>query len=262
MKIEEKSKRKRSVSVLTVFIWLAMIVVMTTITINGIKENHAIEGDNSILRIKVKVSGLDTEEVRKRYESLDIKVIDSIYSINPVELLKFDFVNQDSEGNYIYEINRDELENKLSENNIKYGYYIKLAKENIEGYAQIITSENLREASNEIYSSYISIGSDIDYNVDIQYVEEAKIKINLKIDGIEDEEIKESIYEKVGVIYLADLYYDSNRYIENGNEIIEYSKIVPGIEGAIYTSSSLIRAVRVNEYNAMVAYEINEEKYY
>ena len=46
--MEEKQKRKRKVSIITVFLWIFLIAVMSVITLNSIKKKSALEiVDNS-----------------------------------------------------------------------------------------------------------------------------------------------------------------------------------------------------------------------
>ena len=177
-----KKENKRKTSIFTVFLWLLLIVVMTVITVNGIVTQNAVE-DSDVLRIRIKVEGLETEEVKEAYQNLKIQAVKSstVYTT-------FNFIEQDNEGYYIYEASKDFI------SNIKYSYEIRLNQVHIEGYAQEIESDEFTSYLDVYYRDYsVNVNDNVDYTVKITYAPEAKIKINLKIEGTMDKRIINNI---------------------------------------------------------------------
>ena len=176
-----KKEKSRKTSVFTVFLWLLLIAVMTIITINGIVTQNAVE-DSDVLRIRIKVEGLETEEVKEAYQNLKIQAVKSstVYTT-------FNFIEQDNEGYYIYEASKDFI------SNIKYSYQIRLEKVKIEGYPQEIESDKFKNYYTDYYTAYVNVSANVDYTVKITYAPEAKIKINLKIEGTTDKRIINNI---------------------------------------------------------------------
>ncbi|MDO4283678.1 MAG: InlB B-repeat-containing protein [Clostridia bacterium] len=71
-----RKKGKRSISVLTIFLWLALIVVMSVITITGMNKENALEGSRTIT-VKIDFSTLlndlgitDPEEIKSNLEGI------------------------------------------------------------------------------------------------------------------------------------------------------------------------------------------------
>ena len=251
MESQEKAKKenKRKTSIFTVFLWLMLIAVMTIITVNGIVTQNAVE-DSDVLRIRVKVEGLETEEIKEAYQNLNIQVVRSstVYAT-------FDFIEQDNEGYYIYEASKDFI------SNIKYSYEIRLEKVYVDGFAQEIESDELSNDSNDYYgNSYVSVNDNVDYIVKITYMPEAKMKVNLKIEGTTDEEIIEQIYKESWFGFDQDSgeFSASFSNIENGVAIYIADKIVPNSSIRLY--HGYIYYLNSNSMELPREYEINNEK--
>ena len=246
---KEKQKKKRKVSFFTVFLWLLLIVVMTVITINGIVTQNAVE-DSDVLRIRVKVEGLETEEIKEAYQNLNIQAVQSstVYAT-------FNFIEQDNEGYYIYEASKDFI------SNLEVSYEILFEKVHIDGYAQEIESDEFTRYSYDYYYDYsVRLNEDVDYIAKITYMPEAKIKVNLKIEGTTDEEVIEQIYKESWFTFYQgyERFSASFSNIEDGVAIYIADKIIPNssirlFEGKIYyLNSSFMELPR--------EYQINGEK--
>ncbi len=61
MEEEKKSRKKRKVSIITVFLWLFLIVTMSVITIGSIRKQNAVENLESPIRINLDFSLIDQE---------------------------------------------------------------------------------------------------------------------------------------------------------------------------------------------------------
>ncbi|MDO4283662.1 MAG: hypothetical protein Q4D02_08520 [Clostridia bacterium] len=99
MKVEEKMKQKgrRNISILTVFLWLALIAVMSVITITGINKPNALEVVRTIT-IKVDFSGFlqDEEFTEGNKNSIIENFVDYYFWIgknknyDPSEIIEFE----------------------------------------------------------------------------------------------------------------------------------------------------------------------------
>ena len=91
-KIKEKQKGKRQISVITVMMFVFLVFVMSTITVNSIKENLMYE-DTELVTVKVRAINVDTsnEEFEEGMKNLNV------YARNPYtneELSKLTFLEK------------------------------------------------------------------------------------------------------------------------------------------------------------------------
>ena len=251
---KEKQKKKRKVSFFTVFLWLLLIVVMAVIMINGIVTQNAVE-DSDVLRIRVKVEGLETEEIKEAYKNLNISALYYISASNVYTT--FQFVEQNSEGYYIYEASKEAV------SSVKFSYAIQFEKVHIEGYAQEIESDTFFMYDQDIYGvSGIDKNEDVDYTIKINYVPEAKIKIKLNIEGTNNDWLKRDIMNAATFKFIIGNWSDTLRYqisyIEEGVGIVLIDEISPNKE--VILSNAYIDTAIESYYSLPREYEINGKK--
>ena len=70
MEEEKKSRKKRKISIITVFLWLFLIVTMSVITIGSIRKQNAIENSIDKVTIKLDMSQID-DEVLEAFSSIN-----------------------------------------------------------------------------------------------------------------------------------------------------------------------------------------------
>lgn len=70
MEEEKKSRKKRKISIITVFLWLFLIVTMSVITIGSIRKQNAIENSIDKVTIKLDMSQID-DEVLEAFSSMN-----------------------------------------------------------------------------------------------------------------------------------------------------------------------------------------------
>ena len=249
---KEKQKKKRKVSFFTVFLWLLLIVVMAVIMINGIVTQNAVE-DSDVLRIRVKVEGLETEEIKEAYQNLKIQAVESYSDSHPNIYATFQFVEQNSEGYYIYEASKEAV------SSVRYDYDIQFEKVHIEGYAQDMESDTFFEVNQNFWAeSYIDKNETVDYTIKINYVPEAKIKIRLNIEGIDSNWFKREILDRA-VFFLT---LDGKRfeykvsYVEEGIGVALIDEISPNKENVFLHASIDTK----NYYDLPREYEISGKK--
>lgn len=262
METKEKVKKKgeRTTSIFTVLLWLALIVTMLIIFVNGNINKNALETDENTQTLKISVAGVDvTEEIDEKFKNLKIKDSDNGTF--------YQYLGVDEEGKYIYEMVSDE-----------HGTNVNLYMPDIDGY-RLYLSETKCIIGQKEYSRGGSISYDnsleryyyspkIDrvwsdeiewfvtgfkneIEIEALYKETTtSLEIKTTFENIPDGEITRELYENLQFVLKAQ--YNNCPY---DNLIFEFDRIEDG--KYVYTSNGKIL---YEDFNDCEIY-INNNKY-
>ncbi len=99
---ENKFKKKRKLSIITVFLWLFLVVIMSVITIGGIRKQNAVESTVDKVTIKLDMSQLDEEILNVYIPKIDVERLVTCETESGVEQ-KLKYVGNEN-NIYIYEL--------------------------------------------------------------------------------------------------------------------------------------------------------------